>query len=274
MSAPTIQPPKAVPGDGRGEKKSSSFFSMSIGGRAVGASTGSGSKGGGSKGTAPSLGGAPRVDLLPPEVHAGKRAKSLQRGLRLGVFAVVALVVAATGGAWFLAFVAHGNLVSAQERTAELLLLQTEFAEVRDVKTNVAVAQAAQQVGVSTEIDWKSYILQLQATLPAGVAINTVDSSSASPVTDFAQSEIPLEGGRIGTLTFSASSPTLPSIPTWLNGISTMTGFVDAVPNSVNLEVDGTYTASITMHINSNAYSGRFAAKKDEPAAEPEEGGN
>ena len=269
MSAPTLQRPAADPGDNKSRKKSSSFLSMSIGGRTVRTP-----KGGASKGSALSLGGAPRVDLLPPEVHAGKRARSLQRGLRLGIFAVVALAVAATGGAWFLASVAHGSLVSAQARTAGLLALQAEFAEVRDVKTNVAVAQAAQQVGVSTEIDWKSYILQLQATLPAGVTINTVDSSSASPITDFAQSVVPLEGGRIGTLTFSASSPTLPSIPTWLNGISTMTGFVDAVPNSVNLEVDGTYSASITMHINSNAYSGRFAAEKAAPAAGTVEGGN
>jgi hypothetical protein len=264
MSASTIQRPVEESGGSKREKKPSSFLNLSRGDRGTSVV----------RGRALHFGGTPRVDLLPPEVHVGKRAKSLQRGLRLGVLAVVAVVVAATGGAWFLASVSHGSLVSAQQQTVGLLSQQAEFAEVRDVKTNVAVAQAAQQVGASTEIDLKSYLLQLQATLPAGVTILTVDTSSASPVTDFAQSTVPLEGGRIGTLTFTASNPTLPSIPTWLNGIRSMTGLVDAIPNSVDLQEDGTYTASITMHINSNAYSGRFAPKAEEPAAEPQEGGN
>ena len=72
---------------------------------------------------------------------------------------------------------------------------------------------------------------------------------------------VPLEGGRVGTLAFAATSPTLPSIPTWLNGLRSLPGFVDAVPNSVTRQEDGSYTASITMHINAEAYSGRFAPK-------------
>lgn len=267
MSAPTLQRPATEPsGDksDKSEKKAGGFFSLSIGGRTPG----------GSKGKPVSLGGVPRVDLLPPEVHAGRRAKSVQRGLRLGVFAVVALVLAATGGAWFLSSISRGNLLSAQEQTVGLLAQQAEFAEIRDVKTNVSVSQAAQQVGVSTEIDWKGYLLQLQSTLPEGVTITTVDTTSASPITDFAQSTVPLEGGRVGTLTFTASSPTLPSIPTWLNGIATMPGFVDAIPNSVDLQVDGTYTASITTHINSKAYSKRYAPAEAEPSAETQEAGN
>ncbi|WP_199281205.1 hypothetical protein [Salinibacterium sp. CAN_S4] len=252
-------------GDDKNEKKASSFLSMSIGGR------GSGTP----KAKPLSLGGAPRADLLPPEVGEGNRAKSVRRGLKLGILGVLVIVLAATGGAWFLAFIAHNNLIASQDETVVLLADQAAHAEVRDVKNNVAVSKAAQEVGGSTEIDWKTYLLALQATLPAGVIVTGVDTDTASPVTDFAQSTVPLEGGRIGTLVFAAASPTLPSIPTWLNGLKSLPGFVDAVPNSVTQQTDGSYTASITMHINAEAYSGRFAPKlPDAEATATAEDGN
>ena len=258
MSAPTIQ--RTEQGS-EGEKKKASFLTMTLGGRASGAS----------KSSAVSLGGAPRADLLPPEVGAGNRARSIQRGLKLGIVGVIAIVLMATGGAWLLAYVAHDNLTAAQDQTSVLLSGQVAHAEVRDVKNNVATSKAAQQVGASTEIDWKVYLLSLQSTLPAGVAVTGVETDSASPINDYTQSTTPLEGGRVGTLAFTATSPTLPSIPTWLNGLESLTGFVDAVANSVNLQSDGTYLVSITMHINADAYSGRFAP---EAAAAPAEGGN
>ena len=265
MSAPTLARTEHGSGDDKHEKKASSFFSMSIGGRKPGAS----------KVKPASLGGAPRADLLPPEVGQGIRATSMRRSLKLGIVGVLVIVLAATGGAWFLGFVAHNNLLAAQDATVTLLAEQTAHAEVRDVKSNVAISTAAQEVGVSTEIDWKKYLLALQATLPAGVIITSVDTDTASPVTDFAQSTVPLEGGRVGTLAFAATSPTLPSIPTWLNGLRSLTGFVDAVPNSVTLQTDGSYTVSITMHINAKAYSGRFSTKvPDAEATAPPKDGN
>lgn len=265
MSAPTLTRPDQDSGDDKNEKKSSSFFSMSIGGR----SAGGGSK---AKAKAASLGGAPRADLLPPEVGEGNRARSVRRSLKLGIVGVLVIVLAATGGAWFLAFVAHNNLLASQDATVTLLAEQSAHAEVRDVKNNVAISKAAQEVGASTEIDWKTYLLALQATLPAGVTVTGVDTDSASPITDFAQSTVPLEGGRVGTLAFAATSPTLPSIPSWLNGLRSLPGFVDAVPNSVTQQADGSYTASITMHINAEAYSGRFAPKVPETDAAAEDG--
>jgi hypothetical protein len=50
---------------------------------------------------------------------------------------------------------------------------------------------------------------------------------------------------------------------------------VDAVPNSVTQQADGSYTASITMHINAEAYSGRFTPElPDADAAATAEDGN
>ena len=88
-----------------------------------------------------------------------------------------------------------------------------------------------------------------------------MDVDSATAFLDYAQSTVPLEGSRVGTLVFTAMSPGLPSIPGWLDGLATLKGFADAVPGSVSYQDDGTYLVNITMHINSDAFSLRFPGK-------------
>lgn len=209
------------------------------------------------------LGAPPRADLLPPEVLEEHRQRARQRSLWLGVAGTVLVAVVGTGAAFVFNVAAAVDLVSTQDETIQLQEDLGNHSEVRDVKANVATSEEAQRVGGSTDIDWKTYLSNLQATLPAGVVITSVDVETGSPITDFAQPTVPLEGARIGTLTFEATSPALPSIPVWLDGLETLEGFVDAVPNSVEMVEAGGYKASITMHINAEAYSGRFAQEEE-----------
>ena len=85
-------------------------------------------------------------------------------------------------------------------------------------------------------------------------------ASSGSPLDEFAQPTVPLQGERIAELAFSATSASIPDVQAWLNALAKLTGFVDAAPGSVTLSNDGTYKASITMHINEKALANRFAA--------------
>jgi len=215
-------------------------------------------------GRALELGASPRANLLPPEVLVDLKRKGAQRALWVGVAGVVVVVLVGTGAAVFTSITASMNLLAAQDESTVLAQEQATHSEIRDIKANVALSEAARQVGTSTEIDWKTYLLALQDTLPSGVAITSVSTDGATPITDYAQSDTPLEGARVGTLTFEAISPELPSIPVWLGGLATLDGFVDAVPNSVTLNEDGGYLVSMSMHINAEAYSQRFAAQGED----------
>jgi hypothetical protein len=209
------------------------------------------------------LGGPPRADLLPPEVLEGHKQRARQRSLWLGVVGAVLVAVVGTGAAFLFNVTSALDLAAEQGESVSLQTELGEHSEVRDIKSNLATSQEARRVGGSTDIDWKTYLTNLEATLPVGVAITSVDVETGSPITDYAQPTVPLEGARIGTLTFEATSPTLPSIPAWLDGLETLQGFVDAVPNSVAIVDDGTYTVSITLHINAEAFSGRFAPEEE-----------
>ena len=119
--------------------------------------------------------------------------------------------------------------------------------------------QAAQQVGTSTEINWRSYLISVQATLPPNVTLDSVNIDSATPFASYTQASAPLQGERIATLSFTAISSTLPQVPQWLIALATLPGYADANPGSVNRTEFGSYSVNITMHINHAAFTNRFA---------------
>jgi hypothetical protein len=207
------------------------------------------------------IGGEPRVDLLPPEVRAQRNAGAVRRRLGFAVIVLLALVVGGSGAAGIQAVQAQAGLAAEQARTTTLLVQQRKYIQVRSVQDEVGLIQAAQQVGTSTEIDWKKYLSQVQATLPANVTLDTVTIDSASPLTPYVQAAVPLQGVRVATLSFTAKSPTLPEVPAWLNALTALPGYTDASPGSVTLDATGIYTVNITMHIDQAAYTNRFSAK-------------
>ncbi|TFD30538.1 hypothetical protein [Cryobacterium cryoconiti] len=207
------------------------------------------------------VGGSPWVDLLPPEVHHQRRAKAVRRRLGLGVVGVLAIVIVSTGASIVLGIQAQALLASEQALTPALLAEQTKYVEVRTVQNEVDLIQAAQQVGVSTEIDWKKYLEGVQAILPASVTIETVAVDSATPLALYGQPTAPLQGARVATVSFTAKSSVLPDVPAWLESLATLPGFADALPGSVARADDGVYTVAITMHVNDAAYAQRFVTE-------------
>ncbi|MFF2053034.1 hypothetical protein ACFVU2_15645 [Leifsonia sp. NPDC058194] len=208
------------------------------------------------------IGGEPRVDLLPPEVRASQRGRSTRRMLTYAVIAVAVVTATVVGGASFVAAQAQTDLISAQAETGSILAQQKRFIEVKKVQDDVAVVQAGQQVGASTEIQWTDYLEKVQGTLPSGVAIQSVTIESSTPLAVFAQSTVPLQGPRVATITFEVTSPVLPQLPAWLAALAALPGFADATPDAVTLDrTTNQYTAKITMHVNSSAFDDRFAGK-------------
>ena len=209
------------------------------------------------------VGGLPRVDLLPPEVRAERRGGVAVRRAWMGVVGAAAVAGIAVGAATLHSIEAQDELLASQADTQQLLLEQGKYTEVRDTQSEITLLTAAQAVAGATEIALPSYLAQIQATLPAGVTVSTISIDQATPTSDYAQSDTPLQGARIGTVTFSARSAELPSVPDWLDGLATLPGYTDATPGSVSLE-NGVYEATVTMHIDQRAFSNRFAPTEGE----------
>lgn len=204
------------------------------------------------------VGGESLVDLLPPELRIRRKVKVVHH--RLGFLVILVAVLIAGGIALGRAQArqAIANLSIEQSNTQAILIQQHKFGEVLQIEKQVETVQAAQQVGTSTEIDWKKYLISVQSTLPPNVTLDSVNIDSATPFASYAQASAPLQGARIATLSFTAISSTLPQVPQWLIALSTLRGFADANPGSVTRNETGTYAVNITMHINEAAFSNRF----------------
>lgn len=214
------------------------------------------------------VGASPRVSLMPPEL--GQRAKSLaaQRSLRTALVGVILLTIVAVGAAWYYSFLSTTALAAAQQRTSDLLLEQQSYAEVQRTVKSVELGEAALRVGGSTEIDWQDYLGLVQASLPEGVVIETFSVDASTATSQYPQASVPLQGARIATLEFTATSATLPSIPDWLVALRKLPGYVDANPGTVAISEGGSYTAGITMHIDAQAYTNRLTADKKDAATD------
>ena len=210
-------------------------------------------------GPAEGVGGGPRVDQLPQSIRHQAAQKGLRRRLLACVAGAAVLVVAGIGGASQYSAAQQQELLAAQAETGTLLGERATFADFIAVRDRVALAEVAQRVAASTEVDWSAYLRELQRTLPRGVTLTAATIDSASPVAMFGQATGPLQGPRIATLNFTATSRTLPDVPNWLDSLGSLPAFVDAQPNSVTRDEGGAYLVNITMHIGADAYSGRFS---------------
>ena len=205
------------------------------------------------------LGAEPRVQLLPPEVEAGRRGKAMRRRLGAGILGVVVLALLGIVGSSWMAMQSKDGLASAQARAIELLAEQSKYVDVRNVQNELDLVISARQLGASTEIDWKDYLGKVGEILPADVTIDAVGVQSASPLTAYAQATVPLQGARVATLTIDLTSTNLPEVPVWLTGLKELPGYADGTPGTITQTDLGTYQVNLVLHINEGAFSQRFA---------------
>ncbi|MCU1561514.1 hypothetical protein [Mycetocola sp.] len=211
------------------------------------------------------VGGAPRADLLPPEIRREHKGRRTRRKLIWGILGVILLVLVGTGASYYLALTSQSQLTAAQDRTNELLLEQQKYTEVRVVQDELAAVEAGQRVGAATEVDWKAYIDKIEASLPDNVEIQEVRIDAASPLADYAQADTPLLGVRVATLTFGAWTKALPDTDAWLVALSGLPGHADANPDSINFDEEAElYETIVTMHINERAWSERFVTAEEQ----------
>lgn len=214
------------------------------------------------------VGGEPRVHLLPQETMERKKVRLLKRRLLFIAVGVVAVVAFGYAIATIDLTAAQGQLNAARTATSQLLVEQGKYGAVTKVKSDASAIQQAQKEATAQEILWAPFLTKLEASLPSGASVQAVnasiDSPLGAPATTTPPASIPLEGPRIATIQVTVSIPQS-DIPSWLNTLPSITGFVDATPGSVTAPTTATsnYSLVVTIHVNSQAVSGRFTTNAE-----------
>ena len=219
--------------------------------------------------TAPALGftlsnGWPQVNLLPPEVRAGRKLRHTKRILLL----VVAGILLASLLGWVATLLAQNSANAELEivatDTARLQAQSAKYAEVPQVLGSIASIEAARQAGTSTEILWKPYFDALRAVTPAGVSIDSLTVAAATPTTLAAPPIDPLATVGIGQIQFTAKSLTIPDTSDWLDALDAVPGLGDAWFSTASITEDAGviyWTLSATVEVNDQALANRFAVE-------------
>lgn len=205
----------------------------------------------------------PQVDLMPPEVRAGRRLKHVKRILALVLLGVVAVSAVGYAGALVAASSAAADLESVQQETARLTAEQAKYAEVPKVLGDISQVETARRLGTSTEILWTPYVNALRAVTPAGVSIDNLVAVGSDPLRQAPAAANVLAGPSIGSIQFTAKSLTMIDTSDWLDALDGVPGLGDAWFSTETISDAGGvtfYQVSATVQITTTALANRFAS--------------
>jgi Tfp pilus assembly protein PilN len=204
--------------------------------------------------------GLPRVDLLPPEIHAARRLRNLQGGLVAGVAATVLVV----GALWFVADAQvqrdQEALDAAQTRQVQVSAQVSRLAEVNAVYAAVTARKELLGAAMGGEVRWSNYLNDLALRVPDDVWLTNLTIAPGTAGTAGATGTT----AGVAKITFTGAARTHNDVAVWLESLARQRGYVDAYfTSSAEAEIDGTkivnFTSSVT--VTSEALSNRYVQK-------------
>ena len=143
-----------------------------------------------------------------------------------------------------------------------MLSEQGKYIEGKLVASQTDAIKKAQTLGASTEIDWRSYLLAVEDSLPSGTSIKSITAATVLPGAIATKPESPLQAENIAVINFAVETSELPDVSRWIDNLSELPGYGTAVPGTIQSDSEGVYTVSIMMLVNENALSQRFAPEE------------
>lgn len=203
-------------------------------------------------------GGVPRARLMPPEVAIQRKESARRRSLIVLTALVAAVTVAGVVGAFLTAAAAEQRLAEERRITDQLLAQQLEFSEVTQVRADLQIiADLRTQLG-AVDVIW------LEALSPYLAALGPTETVAALTVIGDAPAQPqlgvtgPLRQPRVGTITATIATPTVPAPWVWFRAWEDVPTFADASIDRITLNDNG-YETVVTINLTSEALSQRFS---------------
>ena len=196
---------------------------------------------------------------MPPEVAARRKDAGRRRGLiALVVLTVVVMAGGVVAAFWFAA-IATTQLEAARQETNRLLEEQLTYAEVLQVQSAIDSIAAQRASLAEIEILWSEVLEPYLAEVSPIVSIDSLTVTGNEPGQDPLTTVGPLREPLVATLTLSVTTEGLPNADGWLRRLELIPTLADASVNSIATAGEGLYSTNITINLNAEALSGRFA---------------
>jgi hypothetical protein len=205
------------------------------------------------------------ANLIPPELIAARRLRSLRKLLAAGI-AVLLLI---GGFGYYLAATensaAAADLVSAQDRTIQLLDQSRGYADVVAIQGTISGVHSQLAQVMSADVDLAALMGELSSALPETMMI-TQESITISPVGVAGDAGSTAAAGgldtsglpRIGTITITGTGQALDDLSDYLDRLRAIEGVVDVLPVSNSLAASSGTEFNVTAGLTDAALSHRF----------------
>ena len=199
------------------------------------------------------IGGPPRVNLLPRAVTARRQRASLLRTWLLGLLAALGVVLLATGGAYALQLTAQQSLDQANADTVRLL---GEVAALQPVNEKLKLESELgdyRTQAMGTDLTWATLVSSVESALPADtVLVGFTLVPGGNPVGD----DPALEIGAAGELTITSTTPT--QIVDIVRALRTVPGILSVDGWESTTDTLG-YSYLLRIVFDQSSYTGAFA---------------
>lgn len=208
------------------------------------------------------LSAEPHAQLLPPSVKQREKSRASRR--LMAMLVVVSVVVAAAGVTWgYVRQVqAQLELEASQQRTAEILALQGQFADAARLADLVDKSEKAEEIVTATEIQWAPLFIAVAAYVPADVRFAGVAFQAPAPWETPFGPEGPLREPRVAVMTIELAGSSFEPASRFVAAIPSIYGFSDVKIDKTEFK-DGEYLTTVKLTLNADAVSGRFLAEDE-----------
>ena len=167
----------------------------------------------------------PRVNLLPPEVLAARKFRSVRWRLVLAV--VVTLAVAAGGVAWAQSKVgvARRELAVVQDRTGLLNQQVSRYSEVPKALQAVDAVKAARESALGKDVLWYRFLNDVALATSSSVSLSSMTVELNASATGTSTATDPLAPAGIGVVTVKGTATGYPAVVAWMRSIAGVSGF-------------------------------------------------
>lgn len=207
----------------------------------------------------------PRVDLLPPEVLAGRRFRKARGWMALSVVGTVLL----TGGVYALAAndadAAAEELALEQARTTTLNAEAAQYAAVPAILASVDRAESALDTAMATDIEWYRYLSQMGTVTPEGVWFTSVNMTASLPGAVAGDPLAPVDS--VADISTVGRALTYEDVATWMDSLESVTGYDHVLlgTGALNDEAGSEpfVDFQVTVKALADAYSDRYVPEAE-----------
>ena len=209
----------------------------------------------------------PQVNLLPPEIRSRRDLGRVKVRLGIGLVVLLLALLGAFGYAILAERTAAAELQLVQDEVARLQAEQARYAEVPQVKGQIAAALSGRELAMSTEVLWSDYLRAVQSVAPDGWVLTSLTTAMPTPVTLPVGPTNPLGGSSVGSISFTGRATTLPDIAAWSDALDSIPGFSDAYFTSAEITDESGvvfYSVASTVQVDERVFALRFVAEEGE----------